>query len=220
MHSLLEQYVEKVTVHLHALPQEKREDEIEELSAHLQALATAHQELGISEEAAARATIQQFGAAQEIGHNLLRAWLAGKERIPGTLREAILYSLLLYTAVGLAANLCMRGASYLGLSFHSSMVISFVAALTLIPFVIGAGTGFLAPRRALPGTAIGITLFTMGIVILTFVHLQQMSQELHKTFTLGPFNFVLFAIPILVATASTRIGQQGRRRWSRRLALR
>src|SRR6185437_6895625 len=78
MHSLLEQYLDRVTARLWGLPRKHRTEELRELRQHLTAFAAAYQEHGKTETEVAQAVIRQFGPPEKLGSQIAGTWWRGR----------------------------------------------------------------------------------------------------------------------------------------------
>ena len=80
MHSLLEDYLSEVAAHLSALPAKQRNEELREMRAHLENAVVVNLGQGQSEEDAVRNALVQFGTAEDLGSDLVRAWRRGEKK--------------------------------------------------------------------------------------------------------------------------------------------
>ena len=72
MNKRLDNYLQKLDHELKLLPEERRMEELREIRQHLEAIVTRLMEGGLSEEEAVEAATSQFGAAREVGHELVK----------------------------------------------------------------------------------------------------------------------------------------------------
>lgn len=112
MSSLLDAYLEEVAVHLSPLPTERRTEELHEMRQHLLNAAIVNKELGQTEDEAIQHAVAQFGAPEDLGGNLVRAWRRGEERAKKCrMRRRVRLSALFGTlgAVLFSSLLCLTG---------------------------------------------------------------------------------------------------------------
>ncbi len=74
MHSLLDTYLKEVAGHLAGLPTARRAEELREVRTHLENAVVVNQEMGQSEDEAARTALEQFGTPSELADSLDWAW--------------------------------------------------------------------------------------------------------------------------------------------------
>lgn len=164
MHSLLENYLVEVAVQLAPLPSARRNDELQELREHLLNAAATNREQGLSENEAARRTLEQFGSPEELGKRIAATWRRGEALKRRSLWGMIVFTVVSSVALTMLENLLI--ASYVNAhGIQNSMISPFrwVAGVCFFPvkaLVAGMG-GLIFARRAVIGTAIGIMLFRL-----------------------------------------------------------
>ena len=168
MHSLLESYLSEVSAHLGALPTKRRAEELREMRAHLENAVIVNQEMGQTEDEAARAAVAQFGTAQDLGENVVWAWRRGRVLDGRSFLGAAAVTALM---VCLGLFLMDQGHiySYLPAWFnrrcaeHPEYVMSFVRGTFLATFgLAGLVAGGLFPKRAVRGACLGLVAFWIG----------------------------------------------------------
>ncbi len=70
----LEDYLDQLRFQLKALPEKKRESEIQEVRQHIESLIADYRQSGDSEEIATMKSLRQFGSARRNGYSLRRTW--------------------------------------------------------------------------------------------------------------------------------------------------
>ena len=100
--SPLDRYIADLGARLRALPPAARDEELREVRQHLDALVAGHLAQGQSEEEAIEAALRQFGRAEQIGRQLLRAW--EKNRVPRLWLHAVAYLFMVALIYGAFAT--------------------------------------------------------------------------------------------------------------------
>lgn len=160
----LDQVLAPLTRRLSALHQQELR---RELRTHLWERVSAYQELGMAEDDAVTEALRQFGGAEDF----LRQWQQEWRRTPpqAVLREtgiatrcALLLSLpaLLITCLGSPLWGAMTGGIWVPLWIQSWPIayVGFGLYLVLLPIVVGAAVGRLAPQRAGLGMLAALTV--------------------------------------------------------------
>ncbi len=165
MHSLLEGYLSEVSAHLGALPRKRRADEMREMRAHLENAIVVSRELGQSEHEAAQTAIAQFGTAQVVGAGAVTAWRRGRaldrrDFWGAAVCAVVLVFLLTRLTPHLQAFLPPTPArGFVRPPFSAWLWAWWIAWLMPTFLLVGGTSGFLFPRRAVPGVAAGVTAF-------------------------------------------------------------
>ena len=174
MHSLLETYLSEVATHLCALPPKRRTEELREMRAHLENAVIVNQEMGQSEDEAARTAVTQFGTARDLSENVVWAWRRGEKRqnwgFWGAVASTPLTLLSLMLAMSHMPNFQIPWLdSYCAAHKGSGEIIGMAVAqgmfLTVF-MVVGAAVGLLSPRRAVCAVCLGLTVFFVGWTLM------------------------------------------------------
>lgn len=153
MHSPLEQYLEQVKTHLQEMPQQQREEEVEEIRQHIGTMVAAHRELGATDEVAIMQALAQFGKAQALGSELARAFRRRDRILRGSLLGATAFSCAAYWALIVMHTLCIP-------AFHPSpagmtmLSLLWVGTMYALPLLQGCLTAMATPRKAVQGVAL------------------------------------------------------------------
>ena len=174
MNNRLEEYVREVEQGLDALHATRRADEIAELRQHLAAAVVAHQELEADEDAATDAALTQFGPARTISQGIRKVWWRERLLLPDTVLatalvavggEVILGSLLtpirnvVTMGLGINFNMASGAGTTADLGTQIAMYAYFALSVSLPYAIVGGVVGWLAPRRGVRGTLIGVAAF-------------------------------------------------------------
>ena len=165
MHSLLETYLSQVAAHLGTLPAKRRMEEMREMRTHLENAVIVNRGMGQSEDEAARAAVAQFGAAQDLGHDVVMAWRRGEALNRRSLlgaaacavASAFLVTRLTPHLLPLLPPTPARG--FVQPPFSAWLWAGWVLWLMPTFLLVGGISGFLFPRRAALGAAAGVTAF-------------------------------------------------------------
>ena len=181
----IERYLEEVRSRLNILSEAERDAELAEVRSHLLALAQAHTELGIPEQEAMQAALQQFGDPKSVGTGLRRAWKQGlKQRLPGTVLSAAGWAFSISLSSSLIINLLLfmlawltHGYEDLG-TMRPDLFIGLSVIIRLQNLFAGYMTGLKAPRRAYAGMLLISALFTgLNTVFVCRYNLPHMRAE-------------------------------------------
>lgn len=96
MSSQLEKYLRDVAVQLHELPEEERDEQVEEIRAHLDTFIEKQKAADATDDEAVRMAIAQFGASAKVGRDIRKAVLRPHLR---PVRAAALVVLALATLI-------------------------------------------------------------------------------------------------------------------------
>jgi len=160
MHSLLEEYLSEVAIHLSALPAKRRNEELREMRAHLENAVIVSRELGQSEDEAAQNAVAQFGTPQDLGENVVWAWRRGelsrkKSFLGAAVSTVVLLNLLPFLAV-LLYCLVIPVVTWMRDAGHrpDAAVMAFLFLIVDTPtwWLIGAISGRVFPKTAVAGT--------------------------------------------------------------------
>lgn len=204
MSSLLEKYLRDVAVQLHELPDEEREDQVEEIRAHLTAYAEKRRAAGAGEEEAIKAAITQFGRPADVGQRIARTRMRGMAYLAALVATALL-------AVAGAAGI--NGGLGPGLVTRSLSGILISALATVLQMLlIGCFFGTLLRKPAIKLIAIFYTLTATFSIIGMVSGYQYVAHE-HLTYihasnlwpTLG-MNMLSMSFRVVFATVGAWIG--------------
>ena len=174
MHSLLETYLSEVEATLSALPTKRRAEELREMRTHLENAVIVNQEMGQSEDEAARTAVTQFGTARDLSENVVWAWRRGEKRqnwgFWGAVASTPLTLLSLMLAMSHMPNFQIPWLdSYCAAHKGSGEIIGMavVQGMFLAVFMVaGAAVGTLSPRRAVRAVCLGLTVFFVGWTLI------------------------------------------------------
>ena len=164
MHSLIEQYLSEVAAHLSALPPKRRAEEMREMRTHLENAAIVNRELGQSEDEAAADAVAQFGAAQDLGENIVWAWRRGKALNRKSFLGAAAATTLVLCLDALYMNF-VGFPSWLDryCNGHPGFTMTLVRGVLLTNFgLAGLVSGIAFPKRAVQGACLGLAFFWAG----------------------------------------------------------
>ena len=175
MHSLLETYLSEVAGHLGALPAKRRAEELREMRAHLENAALVSRELGQTEDEAAANAVAQFGAARDLGENVVWAWRRGemlnrKSFFGATAATTLVLCLMAFLMDGgfdgllySALERLLPHAFLLYCGKHEAYGMALTRGMFLASFgLAGLVAGSLFPKRAVRGACLGLALFWVG----------------------------------------------------------
>ncbi len=158
MHSRLESYLSEVAARLKGLPAVRRNEELREMRGHLLSRVEAYQELGETEQEAIESTLRQFGPPVEVAGGLTRAWRRSCGGRQDVLRAAGCSVLLMAPYI---AGMMLLEPKMEPLRMLWVAVYPYGDALAIV--CAGAITGWLLPKRAAMGTALGmVVLLAIG----------------------------------------------------------
>lgn len=157
MHSLLENYLSEVNAHLGTLPPKRRADELREMRAHLENAMVVSREMGRPEAEAAASAVEQFGAARDLGENVVWAWRRGRtldgRRFWGAAACAFVLTLFLPFLQDTPLENPMLGLfRSLGVGGQAGP-----PAQLMLLALAGGVCGLLFPKRAFGGIVLGVT---------------------------------------------------------------
>lgn len=167
MHRLLEDYLADVAAHLSPLPKAQRDEELWELREHLLNAVTVNREQGQSEDEAARAALEQFGAPDALGDNIVWAWRRGelirKRSFWGAAvsTPAVLgYLIYLVAGSGLLNRVWPSfNECYLA---HPAYTMAVIHGLFFLCYgLTGMIVGGVFPKQAVKGLCLGLAFFTL-----------------------------------------------------------
>ena len=174
MHSLLETYLSEVEATLSALPTKRRAEELREMRTHLENAVIVNQEMGQSEDEAARTAVTQFGTARDLSENVVWAWRRGEKRQRWSFWGAVASTPLTLLSLMLAMShmpnfqipwLDSYCAAHKGSGETIGMAV--VQGMFLAVFMVaGAAVGTLSPRRAVRAVCLGLTVFFVGWTLI------------------------------------------------------
>lgn len=171
MHSLLDTYLKEVAGHLAGLPTARRTEEIREVRTHLENAVIVGQEMGQSEDEAARDALTQFGTSGELSENLVWVW----RREQGLNRRslfgaavftvgALFFLYFLFTKLLLIPFMALiahsLGHSVTDAPFPAVCQWSSVVLRSLGPILVGAMSAILFRRKAFSGAVLGVIVFS------------------------------------------------------------
>lgn len=165
MHTLLEAYLSEVARHLSPLPFKRRAEELREMRAHLENAVTVSRQQGRTEAEAARAAVQQFGPPEAVGAGAVAAWKRGRsldrKSFWGSAACAAVTTLLVtrLTLHLLAFLPPLPARGFVQPPFDARLWAWCIAWLMPTFLLVGGLSGFLFPKRAVPGVAVGLTGF-------------------------------------------------------------
>jgi len=172
MHSLLEQYLSEVAVHLSALPVKRRNEELREMRAHLENAVIVSRELGQTEDKAAQNIVAQFGTPKDLGEDVVWAWRREQTRNICSLWSAaacttgmlcLLFFVMDQRAFDLLLDKLLPHTFLLFLGKHPGYGRDFTQAIFLTTFgLAGIVASCLFPKRAVRGACLGLALFWIG----------------------------------------------------------
>ena len=170
MHSQLETYLSEVAARLGALPAKRRDEELREMRAHLENAVIVNREMGQSEDEAARTAVAQFGAARDLGENIVWAWRRGRMLNRRIFWVAVVSTPLTLLALMLAISHLPNApipwldpycAAHKGFGRALGMALSDGMFLTVF-MLAGAVVGGFCPKRAVRAVCSGLTVFFVG----------------------------------------------------------
>ena len=171
MHSLLESYLSELAAQLQALPQARRAEELREMRTHLESAQTEYRAQGQTGDEAAASAAAQFGSPDALAQSVTQAWRRGaaiRRRELGL--SAVCTFLLAFLLPKLLFPLVK--SSLLPLDNLHKADLSLLLYLSFSLFA-GLVNGFLLPRRAVVGTAWGMSVKTIYLCgMMVFVHPQ------------------------------------------------
>ena len=166
MHQQLEDYLEQIRFQIKSLPQDKQNEEVQELQQHLLTIVESRMEEGDCEEEAVAAALRQFGRPRQVGRSLRKAWHSrsnaeGKVTIPlNKFVSAGLWSLAFSTLSGMLAAFIYGGYAGLWFGLQSRRGIAssgdvpgmevWIAVVNIGPEVMGLAGLLLALSGRLP----------------------------------------------------------------------
>lgn len=217
MHSLLEDYLTKVTARLTALPLAHRDEEVRELREHLRNAFAANRAQGQTEDAAALYAMRDFGAPEILGVEVVSAWRRGERReglrsFWGAAVSAVMLSFLLPHLINplIYASLQHLNAGHWPSWAYVMVWIWFIG----VPVLVGAMSGLAFPKRAAIGTALAVTACSGYSLISLNLFVS------HRHLVMAP-NFMVLrtlmsgaacALSIFAAWACSRWRERDRRR--------
>ncbi len=157
MQSRLDAYLEELSRSMRGLPRARRAEELREMEAHLYALVEARRELGYTADEAVEGSLRQFGEPRRLGRGLVWAWYRRRLAIPGATACAIGWTVVfayLYSLTGVTQWMADSG----NLAIQRAACAVHWSVLALL---VGLGTGLVAPRRAVAGTALWVGFDTV-----------------------------------------------------------
>ena len=158
MHTLLETYLTEIATHLSALPPKQRAEELREVRAHLLSAVEAYQKLGETEREAVESALRQFGPPPQVGSGLVKAWRHGRGGWQDVLLASGCAVLLMSPYV---AGMMLLEPRMEPLRTLWNAVYPYGDVLAIV--CAGAVTGWLLPKRATAGTALGmVVLLAVG----------------------------------------------------------
>ena len=223
MHKRLEDYLGAVAKSLGALPKVRREEELREMQEHLLNAFVMNVEAGQSEEEAARAAVEQFGAAQTVGKGIVIAWRRARAREQRSFWAAFAYAFLFSCSLIIAQDFgypaCINHfhlmhIDSLGRAHFSRWLILIGWSWALASNIaIGGFAGLIFARYStkawLMGMLVGIIASqTLDLCLLYW------SASRNGHIKVGPMNYLDDAFPIVIATLSAwavsrrRLGRQ------------
>ena len=164
MHRQLETYLGAVARQLEPLPPAHREEELREIQVHLVTAITLNRERGQTDEEAVQNAIEQFGAAEALGEELVQTWRRGEtQRRRSFWRAAvstpiILSGLLYLLGSGILNLLCLSFNTFF--THHPTLGLAFVHGSFFAIFgLTGAMVGAAFPRQAVRGVCLGLAVY-------------------------------------------------------------
>lgn len=157
MHSLLENYLTEVATHLDSIPALRRNEELKEMRQHLWDSFKASHERGLTEEDAVAACLTQFGTPDETARNILRTWQRGEVLRKRDFWGAAACTVVLSFVLSGLGNYCVHTYGFRDFSSWEARIV-FLASTYVGNVLTGGTSGLVFPRRAVTGTAFGITM--------------------------------------------------------------
>ena len=221
MHSLLEQYLSEVALHLGPMPAKRRNEELREMRAHLENAVIVSRKSGQSEEDAARNIVTQFGLPNELGENVVWAW-----RREQTLNKRSVWGAALCTFALLFLTEFSEGPfvrAYFNLVRTAHLPNPQHALLDYELFgllVAGTITGSFFSKKVIAGSAFGVVIYSAVSLCFYTYWLIQMGH-LQQLRPFSPATIVLrFLAPLVIkglATLTTAwISSRLRLTWNKR----
>ena len=174
MHSQLETYLSEVAAQLSPLPSKRRNEELREMRAHLENAVTVNRELGQSEDEAAQTAVEWFGTPKVVAEETIASWRRGvrlgRRDFWGAAACAIaLPSLVTPLMVWLQTSLPTPAQGFAQPPFSAWLWTEWLFWLMPTFLLTGGISGFLFPKRAVAGVAVGLMVrhayfLTGGIV--------------------------------------------------------
>ncbi len=216
MHSLLEEYLAEVERNLAPLPSARRNDELRELREHLLYAVAASRQQGLSEDDAVRAALEQFGAPENIGSEVVSVWRRGERResLRSFFGAAICMTVLSSLGITLISKVVnMKSEAYIHQSWLMSVGLFLSQALVMA--LAGGISGLTFPKRAVKGTAFVVVVMYAIILGPSLVRTALTAGSLREVLVavfIVIFNVAIFGMPVVI---SAWAGSQWRGRHSR-----
>jgi hypothetical protein len=157
MHNLLENYLSELTAQLGPLPMKRRVEELREMRAHLESAVAGYRAQGRTEEEAAQAALAQFGPPQVVGTETVTAWRRGerlyRRSFWGAAACTLAVRFLMPFLLAPLETVYLHPTSPGHFVEPSMWVFGFNIA---VPFLAGAVSGLLFPKRAVAGAGLGL----------------------------------------------------------------
>jgi len=211
MHSLLEEYLSEVAIHLSALPVARRSEELREMRTHLENAVIVSRELGQSEDDAAQTAVEQFGTPETVGQSMVEAWRRGeslrKRDFWGAAACTLVLSYLLSFLVGQMEQTYIL---YAKPGSHSSAAVwvGLFGLAYAAPVLVGGVSGILFPKRAVMGAGLATvvySIFRAALVYHQFAGMHMNAQFLRTVVICTGLDFVISALlTLLTAWAGSR----------------
>lgn len=200
MHSLLESYLAEVAAHLSALPAKQRNEELREMRAHLESVFAAYRQQGQTADEAARNAVAQFGRPETVGQDTVTAWQRGEALNQRSVWGAAACTL----AVRFLVPHCLTPLETAYLHpispghFEGPSVWVLLGCNTAGPFLAGAMSGFLFPKRAVAGTGLGLVAYFCLILVLAGYWL---THHGHVMYPVPPASTLVLSLTIQSVTS-------------------